>query len=228
MTPAFAIPPERHRVRAVGWPGGAWRLLQSLKLKPEIMKATQLFAITLRLAAVSTVAALVPGRAAAESHDMTAMSAAPSFTAAVAVLIPTQGNEVRGVVRFTTVNGGVRVVADVSGLKPGRHGFHVHEFGDASAPDGSAAGGHFNPGHENHGAPMAEHRHAGDLGNLEADASGHAVLDYVDGKLALDGPASIIGRGLIVHADPDDLMTQPTGNAGKRVACGAIGGAKAP
>ena len=192
------------------------------------MNTTHSFALAVRLATLSALASLGSVLVAAEGHDMAAMSPPPSFAAAVAVLIPTLGNEVHGVVRFTKVDGGVRVVAEVSGLKPGRHGFHVHEFGDASALDGSAAGGHFNPGHENHGAPMAEHRHAGDLGNLEADATGHAVLDYVDAKLALDGPASIIGRGLIVHADPDDLLTQPTGNAGKRVACGAIGVAKGP
>lgn len=156
------------------------------------------------------------------------MMAVPAVTSAVAVLIPTQGNDVHGTVRFTKVDGGVRVVADVTGLTPGAHGFHVHEFGDASSADGAAAGGHFNPAHANHGGPADAQRHAGDLGNLEADASGHATFDHVDASLALDGANSIIGRGLIVHASPDDLKTQPTGNAGKRVACGVIGIAKAP
>ncbi len=156
------------------------------------------------------------------------MMAVPAITSAVAVLIPTEGNDVHGTVRFTKVAGGVRVVADVTGLTPGAHGFHVHEFGDASSADGTAAGGHFNPAHGNHGGPADAQRHAGDLGNLEADASGHATLDHVDAGLSLDGGNSIIGRGLIVHASPDDLKTQPTGNAGKRVACGVIGLAKAP
>jgi Cu-Zn family superoxide dismutase len=180
----------------------------------------------LQLAGVSVAAALLPAAlGAADEHAAHAMPA-PAVTAAAAVLLPTQGNEVRGTVRFTKVTDGVRVVADVAGLKPGKHGFHVHEFGDATSADGSAAGGHFNPGHQSHGAPNAAQRHAGDLGNLEADASGHAALDYVDPVLALDGPNSIVGRGLIVHADADDLVSQPTGNAGKRVACGVIGLAK--
>lgn len=167
--------------------------------------------------------------AAAMPHDMgVMMSAAPAVTAAIAVLNPTQGNEVRGMVKFSKVAGGVHVVADLTGLKPGEHGFHLHEFGDASSADGTSAGGHFNPAKENHGAPTAEHRHAGDLGNLKADASGHAVLDYVDAKLSLDGAASIVGHGVVVHANPDDFTTQPTGNAGGRVAVGVIGLAKAP
>jgi Cu-Zn family superoxide dismutase len=155
------------------------------------------------------------------------MTAPAATTTAIAVLVPTQGNEaVHGTVRFTKVAGGVHVVADVTGLKPGEHGFHIHEFGDASSADGTAAGGHFNPGKESHGAATAEHRHEGDLGNITADATGHAVLDTVDTKLSFEGAASILGHGVVVHADADDLKTQPTGNAGKRVAVGVIGLAK--
>ncbi|HLP08293.1 MAG TPA: superoxide dismutase family protein [Opitutaceae bacterium] len=185
----------------------------------------------LRLAgALAAAAFLVNVSLAADDHAAHAAHAhaMPKITAAIAVLQPTQGSEVRGTVRFTQVDGGVRIVADVSGLTPGLHGFHVHEFGDASSADGSAAGGHFNPAHAAHGGPAAAERHAGDFGNLEADTSGHARLDRVDPALSLDGPHSIIGRGLIVHAAPDDLKTQPTGNAGARVACGVIGVAKAP
>lgn len=192
------------------------------------MNTTQTLVSFLRRggAIVATASLLAFGHAA-EPHAMAAtMPEMMPIHAAVAVLIPTQGNDVHGVVRFTKVENGVRVQADVTGLTPGGHGFHVHEYGDASAPDGMAAGGHFNPAHAEHGGPMAEMRHAGDLGNLEADASGHATLDHVDPVLALEGPTSIIGRGLIVHAAPDDLKSQPTGNAGKRVACGVIGIAK--
>jgi Cu-Zn family superoxide dismutase len=184
----------------------------------------------LRLVALATFAAsiIVPaGTHAADmpmQHDMAAMMpAAPAVTAVVAVLVPTQGNDVRGTVKFTKVPGGVRVVADISGLKPGEHGFHIHEFGDASSADGMAAGGHFNPAAAAHGAPSAAVRHAGDLGNIKADAAGRATLDYVDTKLSLDGAASIVGRAVVVHANPDDLTTQPTGNAGGRVAVGVIG-----
>lgn len=150
----------------------------------------------------------------------------PTVTAAVAVLIPTDGNVVHGEIHFTKVAGGVRVVAQVSGLKPGVHGFHIHEFGDASTSDGAGAGGHFNPTHEAHGAPTAEHHHEGDLGNLTADDSGHATIDFVTPALSFEGAASIIGRGVVIHADADDLTSQPVGNAGKRVAVGAIGIAK--
>ena len=146
--------------------------------------------------------------------------------AAVAVLIPTVGNTVTGTVCFTQVDGGVRIVADVSGLKPGAHGFHIHEFGDITSTDGMSVGGHFNPSHSKHGGPGSAERHEGDLGNLNADENGHARSDYVDAVISLDGPTSIIGRGVVVHADADDLKSQPVGNAGKRVAIGVIGVAK--
>ena len=192
------------------------------------MNTTQQLVSVLRFGGALVAAAFLSQFvSAADEHAMSPM-AASTLTSAVAVLIPTQGNDVHGTVRFTKVAGGVHVVAEVTGLTPGQHGFHVHEFGDASAADGAGAGGHFNPTHEVHGAPMADHRHAGDLGNLEADAGGHAVLDFVDAALALDGASSIIGRGLVVHASPDDLKSQPVGNAGKRVAVGVIGIAKGP
>jgi Cu-Zn family superoxide dismutase len=148
---------------------------------------------------------------------------AESVTKAIAVLSPTKDSSVSGTVTFTKVDGGVKIVADVAGLTPGQHGFHIHEFGDCSAPDATSAGGHFNPGHMQHGGPDAAVRHAGDFGNLEADASGKAHYERVDTMISLEGADSIIGHGVIVHAKADDLKTQPTGNAGARVACGAIG-----
>jgi len=151
---------------------------------------------------------------------------ADSVTKAVATLSPTQGNTVSGVVTFTKTDGGVKIVADVAGLTPGQHGFHIHEFGDCSATDAASAGGHFNPTHRQHGGPDAEMRHAGDFGNLDADASGKAHYERVDKVIALDGPESIIGHAVIVHAKADDLKSQPSGNAGARVACGVIGVAK--
>src|SRR5712672_2272141 len=104
---------------------------------------------------------------------------AESVTKAMAVLSPTKGNSASGTVTFTKVDGGVKIVADVAGLTPGQHGFHIHEFGDCSAPDATSAGGHFNPHHMQHGAPDAAAHHAGDLGNLEADASGKAHYEFV-------------------------------------------------
>jgi Cu-Zn family superoxide dismutase len=114
------------------------------------------------------------------------------------------------------------VEGEISGLTPGKHGFHVHEKGDCSAPDGASAGGHFNPTHQNHGAPSSPHRHAGDLGNITADKKGNAKFNFRDKVIRLSGEDSIMGKSLILHADPDDMKTQPTGNSGKRVACGVI------
>ena len=151
---------------------------------------------------------------------------ADSVTKAVATLSPTKGTDVSGVVTFTKVDGGVKIVADVTGLTPGQHGFHIHEFGDCSAPDAASAGGHFNPTHMQHGGPDSEMRHAGDFGNLDADASGRAHYERVDKVISLDGPGSIIGHAVIVHANADDLKSQPSGNAGARVACGVIGVSK--
>ena len=140
---------------------------------------------------------------------------------AMAELNPTAGQTVRGTVHFTQVGKQVHVVAEVQGLTPGKHGFHVHETGDCSAPDAKSAGGHFNPMGMKHGAPDDAQRHEGDLGNLIADASGNAHYERMDSSLSFEGTNSIVGRAVIVHAGMDD-MTQPVGNAGARVACGVI------
>ena len=146
---------------------------------------------------------------------------------AVAVLHPTGSNKVSGTVTFTEVADGVQVQAELIGLTPGNHGFHVHEFGDCSAADASSAGAHFNPTNKPHAAPDATERHVGDMGNVEADASGKAKLEYLDHQISLtNDQASVIGRSVVVHAKADDLKTQPSGDSGGRVACGVIGRAK--
>lgn len=147
---------------------------------------------------------------------------------AICVLHPTEGNDVRGIVTFVQVGDSVQVTADIDGLTPGKHGFHIHEYGDCSAADASSAGGHYNPFNMPHGAPTDTERHVGDLGNVVADTTGHAHYEWTDGLLKLNGPYSIVGRGVIVHAGADDLKSQPTGNAGGRVACGVIGVEKNP
>lgn len=141
---------------------------------------------------------------------------------AVAALNPTKGNHAHGVVNFTAVEGGIKITAYIEGLTPGKHGFHIHEFGDCSAPDGSSAGGHFNPTNQKHGGPDHLERHAGDLGNIVADDFGIGRYERIDSMITLNGPNTIIGRSLIIHANPDDFSTQPTGNAGGRVTCGII------
>jgi Cu-Zn family superoxide dismutase len=142
---------------------------------------------------------------------------------AIAVLNPASGSKVTGIVAFTKVESGIKVVADVQGLTPGKHGFHVHQYGDCSAATGESAGGHFNPEGKPHGAPTSKERHVGDLGNITAGEDGKAHYEWTDQMIAFEGRDSIIGRGLIVHANADDFVTQPTGNSGPRVACGVIG-----
>lgn len=139
-----------------------------------------------------------------------------------ATVAPTQGNEVRGTVSFDPAEGGVRMTANLEGLPPGEHGFHIHVNGDCSAPDGSSAGDHFNPTQHPHGAPDAPPHHMGDLGNITADAEGRAQVSRTFQGVQLEGDDGITGRAVIVHAKPDDFKTQPTGNAGARLACGVI------
>lgn len=142
---------------------------------------------------------------------------------AQAQLEPRSGSQVSGKVTFTQVGDRLRIEATVSGLTPGEHGFHIHESGDCSAPDAMSAKGHFNPHGKPHGHHGSPERHAGDLSNLKADASGHAHLVVESNLLTLRaGPTNIIGRSVVVHADPDDYRSQPAGSSGKRVACGTI------
>ncbi len=154
------------------------------------------------------------------AHDGTSHS---TVSRAIAVLRPTKGNAVSGTVRFETVENGIRIVADLSGLSRGKHGFHIHEFGDLTSDNGSSAGGHFNPAGMPHSMPSSDQRHMGDLGNIEADSLGNAHLEFIDRMMTFTGPNSVIGRGIVVHEKEDDLKTQPTGNAGARLAYGVIG-----
>jgi len=142
---------------------------------------------------------------------------------AVAKLEPTKGNSAKGTVTFTQVGDKVRVVANLSGLKAGSpHGFHVHEKGDCSSGDGMSAGGHYNPAGKPHGSLSTDH-HAGDMPNITADSSGNASVNVeVPGLSIGSGSADIVGKGLIVHRDPDDYTSQPAGNAGPRIACAVI------
>lgn len=143
----------------------------------------------------------------------------PTIQAAMA---PTAGNTATGTVSFTAHDGKVLVEADIQGLTPGMHGFHIHEKGDCSASDGSSAGGHFNPTGAQHGDPNGAVHHLGDMPMLTASDAGKAKLRVELNSLTLDGPNSIVGKAVIIHAKPDDFQTQPTGNSGGRVACGVI------
>uniref|UniRef100_A0A0D6R8L6 Superoxide dismutase [Cu-Zn] n=1 Tax=Araucaria cunninghamii TaxID=56994 RepID=A0A0D6R8L6_ARACU len=146
-----------------------------------------------------------------------------------AVAMLTGSENVKGVIQFTQgPNGPTKVIGRVTGLKPGLHGFHVHAMGDTT--NGClSTGPHYNPFNKEHGAPEDENRHAGDLGNIIAAQNGVVELSIEDWQIPLKGPHSVVGRAVVVHADPDDLgrggheLSKTTGNAGGRVACGVIG-----
>ncbi|WP_119966248.1 superoxide dismutase family protein [Simplicispira lacusdiani] len=151
-------------------------------------------------------------------------SAYPSGPSARAALEPTRGNAVAGTVRFAQMGDVVQVSGQISGLKPGaEHGFHIHEKGDCSSGDGLSTGGHFNPAGQAHGRHGEGMHHTGDLPSLKADAKGVARFSFDSRSIRLgSGSTDVVGRGLIVHRDPDDYATQPTGNAGPRLACAVI------
>lgn len=145
------------------------------------------------------------------------------FAKAVCVINGTGDNEVHGTITFTQTKDGVMIEAHVMGLSPGKHGFHIHEFGDLSSGDGKSAGGHFNPDGSPHASPSSAKRHAGDLGNIESNADGHAMYSRLDKVIEIHGPNAILSRAIVIHGGADDMESQPSGAAGPRVAVGVIG-----
>jgi Cu-Zn family superoxide dismutase len=183
---------------------------------------------TLLLAGVAVTGCSTAGPSA--SFNSPKMMDDAVVTKAVATVGPSKSattqpinNNVTGTVTFTVDGDHLKFVADIDGLAPNtRHGFHIHDKGDLSDPDLKSAGGHFNPTREKHGGPMSEHHHAGDLGNLEADASGHAHLEGTVMHATFSGDTSILNRSVIIHAKPDDEKSDPAGNSGARIAGGVI------
>lgn len=169
--------------------------------------------------AVMTGTLLAASVCAAEvSSSGTQMAAPPE---AVACLQSMKDSKVTGHILFKQEGEGtVHVSGEVNGLKPGKHGFHVHEFGDLRDNEGKSAGGHFNPTGMTHGGPDSAHHHEGDMGNIDAGSDGTAKVDI---KLKGVNLSAILGRSIVVHADADDLKSQPAGNSGPRVAVGVIG-----
>lgn len=176
-------------------------------------KLSPLYAIP--LAAVVALAACKksePGAAAGDASAKTSLAA-------------TEGNSVKGDIKFASAAGGVKISGTLEGLKPGGvSAFHVHEKGDCSAPDASSAGPHLNPDGKPHGNMSAGEHHAGDMPNISADENGKAKVELtVPGlEIGTGGPKDVIGKALVVHAGPDDYTSQPAGNAGGRIACGVI------
>jgi Cu-Zn family superoxide dismutase len=144
---------------------------------------------------------------------------------AMANMAPASASLVSGRLLIDAIDGGVRIHGELGGLgRNGVHAIHVHERGDCSAADASTAGGHFNPDGVAHGRAGTPPHHLGDMDNLHANAQGVAKVDlHLHGVTLGSGAANdILGRAIIVHANPDDYTSQPTGNAGARVACGVI------
>lgn len=178
--------------------------------------------LTLGLAACDRMPGANAKRLAAEAAS--APIAAAPVTALVA-LAPTKGSKVSGTLTVVYEKGVVTLTGQVAGLTAGgKHGFHVHEKGNCSAPDASSAGGHFNPGGMAHGDPNSAVHHLGDMLNIEGDATGTAQVNVKLAGVTLKdgGPTDLRGKSIVVHAEPDDYMTQPAGNSGNRVACGVI------
>lgn len=150
--------------------------------------------------------------------------ASTSGPSATAQLQATKGNATTGTVSFMQAGDVVKVSGEITGLKPGaEHGFHIHDKGDCSSGDGMSTGGHFNPGGKAHGHHGQGDHHTGDLPSLKADANGVAKFSFESRSIRVGSTDNnIVGRGLIVHRDPDDYKTQPTGNAGPRLACAVI------
>jgi superoxide dismutase, Cu-Zn family len=165
---------------------------------------------------------MLPAAIAAALLSGCAMMGGSDGPRASATLEPTKGNSVKGTATFVQHGDRVRVSAQVTGLKPNaEHGFHVHEKGDCSSGDGMSAGGHYNPTAKPHG-PLASDHHVGDMPNLKADAYGNATASFDLPGLGIGSGSDIVGKGLIVHRDPDDYKSQPAGNAGPRLACAVI------
>ncbi len=185
------------------------------------------FALMALIAAIGIVAAACPKKEEAPPPEPPAAATATVEVAeplvAATALSPRTDTTANGEVVFTQEGDGVAIVAHIVDAPPGTHGLHVHEVGDCSAPDFKSAGGHFNPTGAIHGAPTDAEHHAGDLGNIEVGEDGTAHVELTSAMLTVEeGPNSVVGRAVVLHEKADDFVTQPTGAAGGRIACGVV------
>ena len=148
---------------------------------------------------------------------------APTFAGeqAAAVLKDGAGKEV-GQVMLLAVPSGVLIDANLSAVPPGDHGFHIHEVGKCEPPDFESAGGHFNPEEDRHGLVTDAGPHAGDLPNIHVPETGKLRIEMLHQLVSLQGLFDDDGSAIVIHEGPDDYMTDPSGNAGARIACGII------
>ncbi len=178
-----------------------------------------------------TLAATAYSQVSGDSPDLIKKAPSPragtteiAHAFAKANLAAKSGSKAGGTVVFSRSNKGIEILINVNDVSRGNHGIHIHEKGDCSAEDASSAGEHFNPTKQKHGAPHTA-AHAGDFGNISVASSGVGVLKFVILKNQLpawDGGKALIGKSIVLHADPDDLKTDPSGNSGARIACGVI------
>jgi len=197
------------------------------------MKETSWMKLVVLVASLTVVAsgcakkeaATPPEGAAATSTQKPAAMESMEPVQVMATLTSRADMTVSGMLMFAQQGDSVTVTAHVEGAPPGTHGLHIHDVGDCSAEDFTSAGGHFNPTDAPHGSPSDEERHAGDLGNIEIGEDGSGHLELTSTMITLsEGPNSVVGRGVILHEKADDLVSQPTGAAGSRLACGVVGG----
>lgn len=168
---------------------------------------------------------------ASMDHDMMGSDEPTATPTASVHLAPTRGHKVSGLLSLSQSSTGVHITGAIQDLPPeAEFGFHVHEKGDCSAPDASSAGAHFNPDQQPHGDPGGDSHHAGDMLNLRSDAQGMAQVDTLVHGVSLHsgGATDLIGKAIVVHENPDDYASQPSGNSGARIACGVIGVRTAP
>lgn len=160
-----------------------------------------------------------PAESAAPSEPVTEKAPEPPKTASYDI-VAKSGSKLSGKVTLTDTGSGVDVLVEVAGAKPGKHGAHVHENPDCSAPDAKSAGSHYNPDNHPHGLPTASEHHIGDLGNIDVGADGKGKLDVLmpGANLKTGDPHSFLGRSIIIHEKVDD-GGQPVGNAGGRIGC---------
>ena len=178
----------------------------------------------MRYATVILAAAVAAGVGGCHAGDQHQHAASTPPKPAVALLAPKSDSNVKGTASFSAKGGKVTMSLKVEGLTPGEHAVHIHDKGDCSAPDATSAGGHWNPMQQDHGMFGHDPYHKGDIGNLVAKADGKAEMTFTTDQWVIGGGGNtdILGHAVIVHATADDFKTQPTGNAGGRVACGVI------
>jgi Cu-Zn family superoxide dismutase len=179
------------------------------------------FALACACACATSSAPSASPSGAAASPSLVSDASGP---AATAVIEPRSDSTVSGTARFSSASDGLKAHVEVQGAKPGKHGVHIHEKGDCSDPKAASAGAHYNPNTSpHHGGPHTATRHGGDLGNIEVDANGKGTLDVVVQDVSVASPQNgVVGRSIIIHETVDDLATDPAGNSGARLGCGAI------